>query len=80
MHGTSHASNRPIIARRDARAYTCKRAHDNESCTRLQNYTIVYMNMAASRNSAPNAKNRHEQSTAHHDKINQWLDEERLSS
>jgi len=26
----------------DARMRACKRLHDNESCTRLQNYTIVY--------------------------------------
>jgi len=30
---------------RDTRVYT--RVHDELSCTRLQNYTIVYTNMAA---------------------------------
>jgi len=30
---------------RDACVYTC--VHDKLSCTRLHNYTIVYMNMAA---------------------------------
>jgi len=27
--------------------HACKRVHDKLSCTRLQNYTIVYTNMAA---------------------------------
>ena len=31
---------------RDARVYTFTRVHNNELCTRLQNYTLVYMNKA----------------------------------
>jgi len=51
------------VATRDARVYTCTRVHDNESCTRLPNYTVVYTNMASGQNSALTIKNRLKQSS-----------------
>jgi len=44
--------------------HICTQVHNNESCTHLQNYMLVYMNTAARQNSALKIKDRVKQSIA----------------